>query len=116
MQLVTLLITLLYLDLTSQELFGLWLTLGSVLGWIKLGDMGISMALTRRSVEALEKNNYDLLRRLIYGAILSFLVLGVIFFGIGYLLTDTLVEMSPLYLFTIHQNLTKEKNLFKEAR
>jgi hypothetical protein len=47
---------------------------------------------------------------------LLFFILGVIFFGIGYLLTDTLVEMSPLYLFTIHQNLTKEKNLFKEAR
>ena len=93
LQLVTLLVTPLYLDLTSQELFGLWLTLGSILGWIKLGDMGIGMALTRRSVEALEKNNYDLLRRLIYGAILSFLVLGVIFSGIGYLLTDTLVEM-----------------------
>jgi O-antigen/teichoic acid export membrane protein len=93
LQLVALLVTPLYLDLTSQELFGLWLTLGSVLGWIKLGDMGIGMALTRRSVEALEKNNYDLLRRLIYGAILSFLVLGVIFSGIGYLLTDTLVEM-----------------------
>jgi O-antigen/teichoic acid export membrane protein len=93
LQLVTLLVTPLYLDLTSQELFGLWLTLGSVLGWIKLGDMGIGMALTRSSVEALEKNNYDLLRRLIYGAILSFLVLGVIFSGIGYLLTDTLVEM-----------------------
>ena len=93
LQLVTLLVTPLYLDLTSQELFGLWLTLGSVLGWIKLGDMGISMALTRRSVEALEKNNYDLIRRLIYGAILSFLVIGAIFSGIGYLLTDTLVEM-----------------------
>jgi len=93
LQLVTLLVTPLYLDLTSQELFGLWLTLGSVLGWIKLGDMGIGMALTRRSVEALEKNNYELLRRLIYGAILSFLVLGIIFSGIGYFLTDTLVEM-----------------------
>lgn len=72
MQLVTLLITLLYLDLTSQELFGLWLTLGSVLGWIKLGDIGIGMALTRRSVDALEKNNYDLLHRLIYVIIFHF--------------------------------------------
>ena len=39
LQLVSLLIIPFYLKLTSQELFGLWLTLGAILGWIKIGDM-----------------------------------------------------------------------------
>jgi len=78
LQLVGLIVIPLYLNLTSQELFGLWLTLGAVLGWIKIGDMGLGMALTRRSVEAWENNNYKLLCRLAYGAILPALIFGVL--------------------------------------
>jgi O-antigen/teichoic acid export membrane protein len=92
-QLVSLFVIPLYLDLTSQELFGLWLTLGAILGWIKIGDMGIGLALTKRSVEALESNNYDLLRRLAYGAILSTLIFGILISGTGYLFTENLVSM-----------------------
>jgi O-antigen/teichoic acid export membrane protein len=92
-QLVSLFVIPLYLDLTSQELFGLWLTLGAILGWIKIGDMGIGLALTKRSVKALESNNYDLLRRLAYGAILSTLIFGILISGTGYLFTENLVSM-----------------------
>jgi len=93
LQLVSLFVIPLYLELTSQELFGLWLTLGAILGWIKIGDMGIGLALTKRSIEALESNNYDLLCRLAYGAILSTLIFGILVSGTGYLFTEKLVSM-----------------------
>ena len=65
LQIVTLIVTPLYLNLTSQELFGLWLTLAAILGWIKIGDMGLGMALTRRAVEAFEQDDYLLLKLII---------------------------------------------------
>jgi O-antigen/teichoic acid export membrane protein len=103
LQLVSLFVIPLYLELTSQELFGLWLTLGAILGWIKIGDMGIGLALTKRSIEALESNNYDLLCRLAYGAILSTLIFGILVSGTGYLFTEKLVSV-----FGISGNLENE--------
>jgi O-antigen/teichoic acid export membrane protein len=90
-QLATIIVTPFYLDLTSQELFGLWLTLLAILGWIKIGDMGLGMALTKRSVEALESSDYELLLRLAYGAMLPAFIFSIFFAGIGYILTDTLI-------------------------
>jgi len=92
LQLLTILVTPLYLELTSQELFGVWLTLGSVLAWINLADAGINTALVRRSIEVLEGNCYDTLRRLIYGSLLFLLPIGFVFSLSGYLLTNLLVE------------------------
>jgi len=92
-QLATIVVTPFYLDLTSQELFGLWLTLLAILGWIKIGDMGLGMALTKRSVEALESNDYELLLRLAYGAMLPAFIFSIFFAGIGYILTDKLMSV-----------------------
>jgi len=103
LQLVGLVITPFYLELTSQELFGLWLTLGSLVGWISLGDLGIGMALTRRAVSAIDKSDYLELKKLTYGAMLSFIVIGFFFFICGIYLTDTLVS-----LFTISQSLAAD--------
>tara|TARA_B100000963_G_scaffold362025_1_gene402254 strand:- start:19589 stop:21121 length:1533 start_codon:yes stop_codon:yes gene_type:complete len=93
LQLVSLLVIPLYLNLTSQELFGLWLTLGAILGWIKIGDMGVGLALQRRSIETLEKDDYKLLSRLIYGAALITLTFGFFISGLGFLMSNLLVKV-----------------------
>ena len=92
LQLVSILVIPLYLNLTSQELYGIWLTLGAILGWIKIGDMGVGLALQRRSVEALEKDDYKLLSSLIYGAVVITLIFGFFVSGIGFLLSNLLIE------------------------
>jgi len=107
-QIVTIIVTPLYLNLTSQELFGLWLTLAAILSWIKIGDMGLGMALTRRSVEAWENNDYLLLKRLAYGAMLSAFIFSISIATIGYLATELL-----LTFFDVSDSLESEfKNTY----
>lgn len=88
LQVVSLLAIPIYLDLTSSELYGLWLTLGAVLAWIKIGDMGLGLSLTKRAVEALELNDYALLRSYITGSICLTLLLGTVIFIIGFFAAD----------------------------
>ena len=92
LQIVSLLVIPLYLDFTSQELFGIWLTLGAVLSWIQISDMGLGLSLTKRSVEALEESDYELLRRLIFGSIFSTLFFGAMVAAVGFLITDFLIN------------------------
>lgn len=107
LQIASLLVIPLYLDLTSIELYGLWLTLGAILGWIKIGDMGLGLSLTRCSIEALESNNYNSLRGYIVGTVGITLTFGAIIFVVGYYFTDTLI-----YLFDIDEGL---KDNFKKT-
>ncbi len=93
LQLVSLLIIPFYLKLTSQELFGLWLTLGAILGWIKIGDMGLGLSLTRRSIMALEKKNYLLLKSYIWGTIYTTFALGLLIFILGFTFTDSIINL-----------------------
>ena len=90
LQLTSLLVIPLYLDLTSQDMYGLWLTLGAMLGWIKIGDMGLALALTRRSIEAIEDSNYELLGRLTYGVIFLTLIFGAFISSTLYFFTDSI--------------------------
>ena len=93
LQLLALIVTPLYLELTSQELFGIWLTFGSIISWMSLSEMGIGMALTRKAISALEKKDYILLKKLINAAIISFFMLGLVFVVIGSSLTNTLIRI-----------------------
>lgn len=108
LQLISLLVIPLYLNLTSQEIFGIWLTLGAMLGWIKIGDMGLGLALTRRSIEAIEDSDYELLGRLTYGVIFLTLIFGAFISGTLYFFTDTITSF-----FQISNELEKSfKNTF----
>ena len=100
LQLVGLIVIPLYLSLTSQEQYGLWLTLGAILGWIKIGDMGVGLALTRRSIEALETGNYELLRSLYFGALFITLGFGFIVATVAYAFTAevaALIKVSDVF-------------------
>ena len=90
LQVVSLLVIPIYLDLTSSELYGLWLTLGAVLAWVKIGDMGLGLSLTRRAVEALEADDYTLLRSYITGSICVTLLFGAVIFIAGFCAADLL--------------------------
>ncbi len=107
LQLVSLLIIPIYLNLTSQELYGLWLTLGAILGWIKIGDMGLGLSLTRNSINALENNNYDLLKSYIWGTVFTTFIIGICVCLLGGLFANHLVD-----LFSINDEF---KNDFKNT-
>ena len=47
-----------YIVLSSAELYGLWLTINSLIGWMSIADIGIGMALGRKLIYATtQKNN-----------------------------------------------------------
>ena len=93
LQILNLLIVPIYLKLTSQELFGLWLTIGSIVGWMNLGEMSIGMALTRRLISAIELNDYPQIRKLINSAFIAFSIIG------GFFLLIAVVFMNKLAIF-----------------
>ncbi len=89
-QILNLIIVPIYLNLTSQELFGLWLTIGSIVGWMNLGEMSIGMALTRRLISAIEISDFSLIRKLINSAFIAFSIIGGIFLLIAILFINKL--------------------------
>lgn len=99
LQVVSLLVIPIYLDLTSSELYGLWLTLGAVLAWVKIGDMGLGLSLTRRAIEALEVGDYVLLRSYTTASICVTLMFGAAIFIAGLSATGPLVTA-----LNVHEN------------
>ena len=92
LQLITLIVTPIYLVLTSQEVYGMWLILLSIFGWLQFGDMGIGMALTRKSVESIEKKDYIDLNKFLYSSIFWFTLIGLFFLIIGLFLKNYIVD------------------------
>ena len=72
------------LDLTSQTLYGFWVTTISILGYLALTDLGIGMALTRLVAVLASKGNSKKLNGVINTAFFTFCGIGLVFFLIGY--------------------------------
>ena len=92
LQIITLIVTPIYLELTSQEVYGMWLILLSIFGWLQFGDMGIGMALTRKSVQSIEKKDYLDLNKYLYSSVFSFTVIGLFFLIIGFFLKNYIID------------------------
>ena len=90
-QILGLIVVPFYLDLTSQESYGLWITLGSVIAWISMGDMGIGMSLTRKLVMTNEKKDINERNNLIYSAFLIFLIFSNLILIIFYSFLDSII-------------------------
>jgi O-antigen/teichoic acid export membrane protein len=92
LQLVTLIVVPIYLDYTSQEIYGMWVILLSIFGWLQFGDMGIGMSLTIRSVKCLENQNHRELNKFLYSAIISFFLMGLFFLIPGFILKNYIID------------------------
>ena len=62
-----------YLDTTK---YGIWLVLGSVVGWFRLSDLGLGHGLRNKLAESLAKNNYQQARMYISTAYFSLLMIA----------------------------------------
>lgn len=71
------------LKLTSQTLYGFWITIISILGYLSLTDLGLGMSLVRIIVELALKENIKSLNSIINTAFFAFCGIGVLFFIIG---------------------------------
>lgn len=92
LQIVTFIVTPLYLSYTSAEVYGYWLTIGSVLSWLYLSDFGIGMALSRSAITAMEAKNSDLFNELIKSSFILFSFVALIFLIVGICLSNVFIK------------------------
>ena len=71
------------LELTSQTLYGFWVTTISILGYLALTDLGLGMSLTRFIAAIASKGNSKELNGIINTAFFTFCLVGLLFFIIG---------------------------------
>ena len=82
-QILILFITPKYISLSSKELFGLWLLVNSIIGWISIADSGISIALSRSLILYKNKSDSNYNSILITNAFFFFLITAFIFLILG---------------------------------
>ncbi|PSW60646.1 hypothetical protein C0W54_14305 [Photobacterium kishitanii] len=64
-----------YINLLGTDVYGLWVTLFSIVSWVNIADVGIGNGLKVKLSEYLAKNNYTKAREYI---ITSYVVIGII--------------------------------------
>jgi O-antigen/teichoic acid export membrane protein len=71
------------LDLTSESLYGFWITTISILGFLGLTDLGLGMSLTHFVSKFSKASDSKELNGLISTAFFTFCVVGLVFFIVG---------------------------------
>lgn len=84
---VSLMLVPMTLGYVSAEIYGVWLTISSILNWLTYMDVGFTLGLKNRLTEALAIGDYDKCRRLVsttyFIMIIIFIPLAVILFTIS---------------------------------
>ena len=104
--LVQLLLVPLTLNYLSTELYGIWLTVSSIVLWLSFFDIGFSLGLKNRLAEAIAKNDYTTGKELVsttYIMLISiFIPLGVILeFVVPIVHWSTLLNVDAIYNDTL---------------
>jgi O-antigen/teichoic acid export membrane protein len=100
---LSLMIVPLTLGYVSSELYGVWLTLSSLLTWLSFFDIGFTQGLKNKLGEALAKGNYKRGKQLIsttyFVLLVIFIPLCIIFeFLVPFIHWDTLLNVNPRHL------------------
>lgn len=100
----------LLLDYLTQEKYGIWLTLTSILGWFSFFDIGMGNGLRNRLTEALAKGNMLLGRKLVsttYAILISIFSIVLIIFHLSNfflnwnsILNTQSIDNKELYILT----------------
>lgn len=103
---VQLLLVPLTLSYLSNELYGIWLTISSVVLWLNFFDVGFSLGLKNRLTEAIANNDYKRGKELVsttYGMlILIFIPLGIVLeFIIPHINWSSFLNVSSSYNETL---------------
>lgn len=87
--LISLLLVPMTLGYVSPEIYGVWLTISSILHWLTYMDVGFTLGLKNRLTECLAKNDYEKGRSLVST---TYFIMTVIFLPVGIIL----YTVSPL--------------------
>ena len=100
----------LLLDYLTQEKYGIWITLTSILGWFSFFDIGLGNGLRNKLAEALALGNHDSAKKFVsttYAILICIFSLVLLLFHIGNfflnwnsILNTKTIENSELYILT----------------
>jgi O-antigen/teichoic acid export membrane protein len=92
------------IDYLGKDLYGLWATIISIIGWINLTDLGIGNGLRNRLGEALAKDNKKEAKQLVSTAYISISIIMIIVFICASIIIYTLFlfdKISPTLLLPL---------------
>lgn len=108
---ISLLLVPLTLGYVSSELYGIWLTISSIVGWITILDIGFSLGLKNKLAEAIALEQWDYGRELVsttyFMMLLIFIPVGIILeFVVPLINWPSLLHVSDVYNQEIIRTLT----------
>lgn len=80
----------------GREDYGLWATIGQVLGYLALLDLGMANAVVRRTARMREHGDHDGINRMVSTALALYCLLGFVFLVVGLGLTLLLPRWSAI--------------------
>ncbi|WP_167555365.1 oligosaccharide flippase family protein [Gottfriedia acidiceleris] len=84
------------IDYLGKNLYGLWATIISIIGWINLTDLGIGNGLRNRLGEALAKQNKKEAKQLVSTAYIGITIIMLIIFIIASIILCVLFSMNKI--------------------
>jgi len=100
-----LLLGLIYRYLSSEELYGLWITISSILSWVFLFDFGVGNGLRNKLTESIHKKNIKLSSKYISTAYIIMLIPTILILVLSFIVTPS-IDWISVFNITI-PNLTK---------
>jgi O-antigen/teichoic acid export membrane protein len=86
----------LVLRYVDREDYGLWATIGQVLAYLALLDLGVGSAVVRRAAQLRESNEPEAVNRMVSTAVAMYCVFGAIFLVSGFAVTLMLPRWSAI--------------------
>lgn len=99
---VSLMLVPMTIDYVSSEMYGIWLTLSTVIQWVSFFDVGFGLGLRNQLGIALANNNYNLGKALVSS---TYVVLSAIFLPLGLLFYIICPIMDWSSFLNVDQNL-----------
>lgn len=80
----------------GREDYGLWATIGQVLGYLALLDLGMANAVVRRTARMREHGDHEAINRMVSTALALYCLLGLVFLIVGLALSALLPHWSAI--------------------
>lgn len=84
------------IDYLGNNLYGLWVTIASIVSWMSSGDFGVGNGLRNKYAEAYAKNNIEEQKALIATGIYTLTRISVLLLFVGCLLCEILIHFQIL--------------------
>lgn len=106
--LTSLLIVPLTIDYINGDVYGIWLTISSIVGWINFFDLGLANGFKNKFAESLARNNHLLARQYLSTTYFFVIIIMCFVFGVAFILNKhldlaSILNVSQIYRITLQK-------------